>query len=265
MSKKSIHYFMDYVENKRIVTTVANKFYEHIRSDRKHKDPPRTPQGLLLKVLEDVKPEHCYSKGLKRMYERGRGDIYHLILDHYEAALSFARYSFKKWNLSYFEDTEKELTKDDIKKIKKELFNKSHPDVIEENCIYESPIEEKLGRILKRETGTYPYDSMDSYGNLIFVNLKCQEEILNGKYRVDFLLTSDKDEKGYPHSTQPPLIVECDGYEFHSTKEQFQRDRKRDRECLLSGYNVMRFTGQEIINQTDLCVEEILKYFERGM
>lgn len=126
---------------------------------------------------------------------------------------------------------------------------------------YESPIEEILGKALARETGD-DGACRDNYGDLVHTSMKCQVEILNGKYRVDFLLTSNKQEDGNPVFNKPPLIIECDGHNFHEkTKEQARRDKQRDRECLLAGYGVMRFTGSEVYNNVEKCIWEIEQYF----
>jgi very-short-patch-repair endonuclease len=42
------------------------------------------------------------------------------------------------------------------------------------------------------------------------------------------------------------LVVEVDGYEFHSTRPAFERDRLRDAELLATGYRVMRVTWRQI-------------------
>jgi len=42
------------------------------------------------------------------------------------------------------------------------------------------------------------------------------------------------------------LIVECDGYQFHSDPKAFERDRKRDRAFTNAGFRVQRFSGREI-------------------
>lgn len=118
---------------------------------------------------------------------------------------------------------------------------------------YESPIEEILGEQLREKTGC---KSSKTYKNedLIRADLNYQVKILNGKYRVDFLLTS--------YNGKPPLIIECDGHDFHEkTKEQARRDKKRDRECVLAGYAVMRFTGSEIYNNVEKCISDIESYF----
>ncbi|GAC34942.1 endonuclease domain-containing protein [Paraglaciecola polaris] len=54
------------------------------------------------------------------------------------------------------------------------------------------------------------------------------------------------------------LIVECDGFEYHSSKEMFSKDRKRDRALHSKGYKVLRFSGQEIYNTPVSVAEEIL-------
>lgn len=43
-----------------------------------------------------------------------------------------------------------------------------------------------------------------------------------------------------------PVIVECDGFEFHSSKESFLNDRKRDRLLQSHSYRVLRYSGSEI-------------------
>jgi very-short-patch-repair endonuclease len=77
----------------------------------------------------------------------------------------------------------------------------------------------------------------NSYGAVIF----CQPEVAG--YRGDFAVLA--------YSKEPLLkvsvIVECDGHDFHEkTKEQAERDKRRDREIMAAGYRVMRFTGAEI-------------------
>jgi hypothetical protein len=42
------------------------------------------------------------------------------------------------------------------------------------------------------------------------------------------------------------IIVECDGYQSHFSKDRFTHDRQRDRKLKSLGYEVLRFSGQEI-------------------
>lgn len=77
-----------------------------------------------------------------------------------------------------------------------------------------------------------------------------------GKYRADFVVTFVPEAR-YPRS----LVVECDGHDFHErTKEQAERDKRRDRAISAAGYPVFRFTGRELHRDARACVEEIIDY-----
>lgn len=54
-----------------------------------------------------------------------------------------------------------------------------------------------------------------------------------------------------------PLVIECDGHEFHCTRESLARDRKRDRDLQLAGYTVLRFTGSQIHTDPNACAREV--------
>jgi hypothetical protein len=55
--------------------------------------------------------------------------------------------------------------------------------------------------------------------------------------KVDFLWRSER------------LIVEADGRAFHTTRHAFERDRRRDQDLLLAGYQVVRFTSGQITRE----------------
>lgn len=44
------------------------------------------------------------------------------------------------------------------------------------------------------------------------------------------------------------IVIEVDGWAFHSSKEQREKDLKRDRELLRRGYVVLRFTYDNVMN-----------------
>jgi hypothetical protein len=50
-------------------------------------------------------------------------------------------------------------------------------------------------------------------------------------YRTDFLWRGQR------------LVIETDRYRFHSSRAEFERDRRRDQLLKLAGYEVLRFTG----------------------
>lgn len=83
------------------------------------------------------------------------------------------------------------------------------------------------------------------------------------RYRVDFLLvqhgydTATKSERLY---TDAPVVVECDGHDFHErTKQQAKRDRSRDRALSAAGFQVLRYTGHEIWDDAIACAYEAVR------
>ncbi len=47
------------------------------------------------------------------------------------------------------------------------------------------------------------------------------------------------------------LVVEIDGYAFHSSRRSFERDRRKDRELGDAGYRVLRLTWREVTEQAE--------------
>jgi very-short-patch-repair endonuclease len=74
-----------------------------------------------------------------------------------------------------------------------------------------------------------------------------------GPYRVDILVEMDGRK----------LVVECDGAAYHSaTKEQIERDKRRDRFFAAQDIAVMRFTGAEINRSARACAAEVGSWLE---
>lgn len=77
------------------------------------------------------------------------------------------------------------------------------------------------------------------------------------KYRIDFLVQ-------VPNGC---LAIECDGLEYHANKKAYIKDRCRDRELMMNGYEVFRFSSVDINNDIDKCVEQIdrmIHYYKNG-
>ena len=68
-----------------------------------------------------------------------------------------------------------------------------------------------------------------------------------GDYVADF----------YCHDAR--LVVECDG-SHHDSNEQWQHDQNRDAYLVGQGLRVLRFTNEQILNNTQTVLEEISKY-----
>ena len=100
----------------------------------------------------------------------------------------------------------------------------------------ESPIEAALVRTIREWLDFNGFSS----------TVTTQAEI--GPYRADIIVEHDGRR----------LVVECDGAEFHAvTKEQVERDKRRDRYCAAQGVCVMRFTGAEITRDPRGCAAEV--------
>jgi very-short-patch-repair endonuclease len=53
------------------------------------------------------------------------------------------------------------------------------------------------------------------------------------------------------------VVVEVDGYRYHSNRFAFSNDRRRDYELLISGYVVLRLPHDEVVNDVEITVEKI--------
>jgi very-short-patch-repair endonuclease len=80
---------------------------------------------------------------------------------------------------------------------------------------------------------------------LTFLDLHIYPQHPVGKYRLDFAIPDKR------------LAIELDGHEYHKTKYQRTHDAKRDRWLYGQGWHVLRFTGTEIHQDLDRCIDEI--------
>lgn len=56
------------------------------------------------------------------------------------------------------------------------------------------------------------------------------------------------------------LVVECDGFKYHSNQDAFVRDRKRDRALQDEHFQVRRYPGSEIWNDPAGAANDLFKY-----
>jgi very-short-patch-repair endonuclease len=73
-----------------------------------------------------------------------------------------------------------------------------------------------------------------------------------GRHEVDFL---------WPDHG---LVVEVDGFRFHSSRSAFERDRLRDAELGGMGYRVMRITWRQIVDGPEALIARISKALAAG-
>lgn len=81
-----------------------------------------------------------------------------------------------------------------------------------------------------------------------------------GSYTADFAIICQHNDK------MKMIAVECDGHDFHEkTKAQAGHDKKRDRYFTAQGFKILRFTGSEIYQKVDECIDEIQFLVEKTM
>ena len=73
-----------------------------------------------------------------------------------------------------------------------------------------------------------------------------------GRYEVDFLWPDQR------------LVVEVDGFAFHSTRAAFERDRLRDAELQAAGYRVIRVTWRQIAYEPQALIARLAAALARG-
>jgi very-short-patch-repair endonuclease len=63
-----------------------------------------------------------------------------------------------------------------------------------------------------------------------------------GGYEIDFLWDPGR------------LVVEVDGFAYHSSARMFERDRRRDADLTAAGLRVMRVTWRQIVSEPEALV-----------
>jgi very-short-patch-repair endonuclease len=73
-----------------------------------------------------------------------------------------------------------------------------------------------------------------------------------GRYEVDFLWRQQR------------VVVEVDGFAFHSSQAAFERDRVRDADLQALGYRVLRITWRRLIAEPEAAVARIAALLARA-
>lgn len=129
---------------------------------------------------------------------------------------------------------------------------------IDEDLISSSPIEQ----IFYISCGLYELGNIENdfrldIGRQRYIQAK------NKTYRCDFIIETvvqGNEEK----FLKKPLIIELDGYDYHSSKKQISYDYERENQLKLCGYDVMRFTGSQVYNHPMRCIEKVYEYCKKA-
>ncbi len=143
------------------------------------------------------------------------------------------------------------------------LFLKTSYDLFSCRDLLETPIEESLCQAIlfsdygcdweafgKQRIIDYDWDNLKADQENPFI-IQPQRKV--GPYRVDIAI------RVFENGRTMLLAVECDGHDFHhATKQQVERDKKRDRFLSSKGYKVLRFSGSEIYRDVESCADEVV-------
>ena len=88
----------------------------------------------------------------------------------------------------------------------------------------------------------YPQHRIDINGRIYIADFCCEHFIFEAQ----------------EYNLSKKIIIECDGYESHHTKEQRNRDIYRENDIKLNGYSVIRFTGSQIYKNPFDCLAKAL-------
>lgn len=88
-----------------------------------------------------------------------------------------------------------------------------------------------------------------------------QINVLDKMYIADFCIEEIQINNRW-YSLNKPIIIECDGYEYHSSKIQLSKDYEREQKLKLAGYDIIRFTGSQIYNNPKECSNIIYMYIK---
>lgn len=110
----------------------------------------------------------------------------------------------------------------------------------------ESPIEEKLLGALRASLEVAEAD--------LGLEIEITPQLRVGRYRLDFGVVACRG------GLEVNVAVECDGREFHSEREDRERDRNRDHDIAEFGWSTMRFTGATIHRQPLGCAWEVFTF-----
>jgi very-short-patch-repair endonuclease len=103
-------------------------------------------------------------------------------------------------------------------------------------------------------------------GQLFWLEEQYEIVVRNKRYIVDFLFDStapenarvvtDRDYK----NKDVKLAIECDGFDYHSTKTQMEKDNERELDLKMAGFDVIRFSGSQIVKDPLKCAMETYEY-----
>jgi|TARA_Y100000310_G_C20615952_1_gene780626 very-short-patch-repair endonuclease len=86
----------------------------------------------------------------------------------------------------------------------------------------------------------------------------------NKAYIIDFVICCKEQNQDEQITPETAVLVELDSYLWHGqTPEQFEKEKKRERDLKKAGYDLLRFSGREIMRDVGKCVREAITYTQK--
>lgn len=127
-------------------------------------------------------------------------------------------------------------------------------------------IEEKSVEYTKRKPNKLE-DEKGNFSMIQYLDIIPQYSVVTQgqTFRLDFAFLLYEDVK---HKTRlvKKIGVECDGYDYHSDKVQFRRDRDRIRGLIADSWTIIPFSGSTIYNfnrHPEIFLKEVAKIFSQ--
>ena len=83
----------------------------------------------------------------------------------------------------------------------------------------------------------------------------CDDKTYIVDFVVDFTRKRLDGKYVYPNLNKLKYAIELDGFDYHSKKDQMNKDYERENNLKMAGYNVIRFTGSQVFNNPYTCVD----------
>lgn len=91
----------------------------------------------------------------------------------------------------------------------------------------------------------------------LYPEMTIYDQVDLGPYRVDFLIPVFDVDDPLDAIAVPGVVVEVDGYSFHSSEDAFEADRRRDRALGLYAKSVVRFSAREVFEDPISCARSV--------
>ncbi|HEX2909599.1 MAG TPA: DUF559 domain-containing protein [Chloroflexia bacterium] len=85
------------------------------------------------------------------------------------------------------------------------------------------------------------------------ISPQCEVRVSGKQYQIDYAFIGQERR----------FVVELDGYTEHSNKYAFTRDRSRDNDLLVDGWDVLRFSFDAVQEQTGNCIFQLQGAFSK--